>query len=208
MRRAWWLAFCLVLPLGAQRDFLTADEIDQVRLVQEPNERLVLYLNFAQQRLDAVRSLLAKEKLGRSILVHDGLEDYTQIIDAIDTVADDALKRKFPIEKGMQAVADGEKKLLAELKKIEASRPADYARYEFVLQQAIETTADSLELSLQDLNVRTADVEAHEAREDKKRESMMQTKDLEEKRVAEKKEAEQKKKVPTLYRKDEKKKSN
>jgi len=189
----------------AQRDFLTTEEADLVRLAQEPNDRLKLYVGFARQRLEQVRQLLRDEKPGRAGMVHHLLEDYTKIIEAIDAVADDGLRRKLEIDVGMEAVVAGEKEMLAALEKIAASRPKDLARYEFVLTQALETTQDSLELSQEDLGQRSEQVAEREKQERKEREALMQPKDVEEKRAAEKKTAEeqQKKKAPTLLRKGE-----
>jgi hypothetical protein len=206
-----WLLLFLIFGAGqlfAERDFLTADETDQVRIAQDPNERLKLYVHFAKQRLNLAQSVLSKEKAGRSILAHDALEDYTQIIDAIDTVSDDALKRKLDIKEGMDAVGAGEKEMLRGLEKIQESQPKDLARYEFALKQAIESTRDSLDLSQQDLSARSAEVQAKEEKEKKQLESMMSPTDLAAKKAEEKKEAqaeEKKRKAPTLYRKGEKK---
>jgi hypothetical protein len=207
------LIVCLVLatPIVAQRDFLTADEADQVRMAQDPNERLQLYVHFARQRLNIAQHMLAKEKPGRSILVHDALEDLSQIIDAIDTVSDDALKRKIDIKTGMDGVTAGEKELLEGLEKIQESQPKDLPRYEFALKQALETTRDSLELSQGDLGARSAAVQAKEEKEKKEIESVMQPKELEAKKAAEKKAAQadaNKRKPPTLYRKGEEKKDS
>jgi hypothetical protein len=196
------LLFALTSPGQATRDFLTADEADQVREAQEPNQRLKLYIHFAMQRLDLLKQILAREKPGRSVLIHDTLEDYTKIIEAIDTVSDDALKRKLTITEGAAAVAKAEQEMLAALKSVADNKPKDAARFDFALNQAIETTEDSMELSEQDLRTRSVAVQEKSAKEKQEREAVMNPKELEEKKAEEKK-AQPAKKAPTLRRKGE-----
>jgi aromatic ring-cleaving dioxygenase len=194
----------LAAPLAAQqqRDFLTIDEGDQIREAQDPNERIALYITFAQQRLSQVDHWLAKEKAGRSILIHDALDDYANIIDAIDTVADDALQLHVNVKVGLTAVATAESEMLSRLEQIQDSQPKDMSRYDFVLRQSIDGTNDSLDLARQDPAARAAAVAAKQAKEKKEREASMTPTERDAKKAEEAK-AEQdkeKKKAPTLLR--------
>jgi hypothetical protein len=201
------VALLVALAPAQQRDFLTADEIDQIREAQEPNARLILYAKFARERIAMVKNLLAKEKPGRSLMIHDALEDYSKIIDAIDDVADQALGKKVDLQQGLGQVARMELDAIPVLKRVQDSKPKDIERYEFVLKTALDTTRDSLELTESDTEKRGAQVEAREAEEKKAiRDSMTPVE--RESRQAEERKAEQqqeRRRPPTLMRPGEKK---
>jgi hypothetical protein len=204
MVRAWFLTLILAaavaLPASAQRDFLTADEVDQLREAQAPDDRLNLYAVFARQRVDLLGQLFAKEKTGRSLMIHDTLDQYTKIIEAIDTVVDDALARKRPVTV-LPHIAKVERELLAKLEKFSTIQTADAERYRFSLDQAVESTKDSADTSEIDLTERTRAVEANEQRIEKERQSMSASEKKDEKQQAaaeEKKPAAPKKKASLL----------
>src|SRR5271170_243003 len=202
MRYLAILLVCAACGFAQERDFLTADEVDQIREAQEPNARLKLYVLFARQRLALLQQFLSKEKPGRSALIHDALEDYTHIIEAIDTVADDALIHKSNLDLGMKEVVTAETEMLGSLQKIEDSAPKDMSRFEFVLKNAIDTTSDSKELSEEDLHTRTHDLEAQEKKEKQDKEALLSDKEKKEKKTADAKtdDGKPKPKPPTLYK--------
>ena len=208
MKHLLWclIAASLAVSPGAaqHRDFLTADEVEQIREAQEPNTRLELYSRFARSRIDLVKNLLSRDKPGRSAMIHDALDDYAKIVDALDDVADQALAKKGELSKGMRVVSNMEREMLPALRKIRDSHPKDLDRYEFALTTAIETTTDSLDLADGDLGKRGDKELAREEREKKEAEA---TKTPEEKQADAKAEADQQnqRKAPTLYRPGEKK---
>ena len=210
--RALLVCLLIAAPLAAQHDFLTNDEIDKIRDAQEPNLRLKLYAGFARERVDLVKSLPSKDKTGRSALIHDTLDEYCKILDAIDTVADDALSRKLDVKVGLDSVASAEKQMLPYLQKLQDSHPRDLERYDFLLKQAIDATSDSLDAAQEDTGKRTMEVEAREQKEKQERLEEMSPVEREGKQAADK-QAEEKKaedeskqrKAPTLYRPGEKK---
>ena len=202
------LLACFLVPafpaLAQERDFLSADEIDQVREAQDPSLRIRLYLQFAKERIGLVEKLVSESKPGRSLLIHDTLEDYEKIIEAIDTVADDSLKRHLPIQEGVVAAAAAEKKMLASLKKVGDMPLKDKPRYEFALGQAVDATEDSIDLSSEDVGKRSTEVAAQQAHEAKQREEGLSDGELAAKKKDEKTDDAKKRKAPSLLKAGEK----
>jgi hypothetical protein len=170
MRNLLWcfaLAAFAALLVAQGRDFLSTDEAEQIKDAQDPNQRMALYAKFARRRIDLVKSLIAKDRANRAVLIHDALDDYSKIIDALDDVADDALQRKIDVKPAVDLIQGYERDLLPILQKLRESHPKDIDRYDFVLKTAIDTTSDSLELAEADIGERTKDVQARVAQEKK-----------------------------------------
>ena len=103
-------------------------------------------------------------------------------------------------------MVEAEKDFLGRLNKIQDSEPRDLDRYKFVLGEAIDTTSDSRELSLEDSRKRGSELAAQDAKEKKEREAMTPSKGADDRKKGAQpdEEEQQKKKVPTLYRPGEK----
>jgi hypothetical protein len=163
----------VAVPLAAQGDFLTTTEVERIREAQDPNSRLEVYASFAKDRIDLIKNLIAKDKPGRSLMIHDALDAYSKIIDAMDDVIDDALERKTDVDKGVRAQERVETASLVELKRIRDSHPRDVDRYEFVLTDAIDATSDSLDAAHEDLGSRMNRVLARQKQEEQERKAAM-----------------------------------
>ena len=161
------IVLLLALPAFAQKDFLSDTEVEKIREAQAPAERIKLYLLFAKQRLDQLQSAMAKNRPGRSGEVRQLLEDYSAIVDAIDTVSNDALTRKADFTPGPALITDGEKKFLDQLEKIQTSTPHDLDMYEFELKEAIAATSDSIDLAKEDPGARGTEVISRSEKEKK-----------------------------------------
>lgn len=194
----------IAAPVAAARDFLTADEADQIRLTQETNARLVKYAEFARQRVELASQLAREGEAGRTTVIHEALDDYIRIIEAMDTVADDALLRRVDIDKGISSVIESQEEFLTALEALEESEPEDMARYRFVLENAIDATQDSIEINREDLAERGAAVVADDEQDRRDTEALMTPESVRERSAAnaaeDEAEAEQKRKIPTLRR--------
>jgi hypothetical protein len=110
----------------------------------------------------------------------------------------------------MAYAAKVEKQMLPVLQNLKENPPKDAARYDFVLRDAVETTADSLPGLEKDPEKRAAAVEARSAKEKAATKETLETPESKDKdKPADDKKADDAekpaKKPPTLYRPGEKK---
>ena len=204
---------CTLVPALAQelprnREFLTDYEIEVLRDSQELDKRMGAYAKFAALRLELIEQALTEEEAGRGAKIHRSLTEYSSIIQAVDDVIDDALLRNKKLDGALEDLLKAEQVFAARLAAIAATDAEDAWRYEFVLEDAIGITDDSLELLAEDLGARKRTVvlqEESEKRRQKERMAPERRKEVErasEQEAAE--QAERERKRPSLLRPGEK----
>ena len=212
-RLAFALAALLLASLGAQefvgaRDFLTDYEVDVLRERQAFKDRIEAYTKFAALRLELLHQSMDEDEAGRGAKVHRTLQEYGSIIQAIDDVIDDALLRNRKMDGALADLLAAERGFATRLAAIAAEPEADAWRYEFVLEDAIGITHDSIELLEEDLGERKREVARQdEVEKQRQRERMAPERRREARRdeAAQQEEAtEYERKRPSLLRPGEK----
>ncbi len=131
-----------------KRDPLNQPEIDQLRdTAQEPELRLKLYVKFARARLDAMAQARSDPKVtDRGQQTHDRLQDFLDVYDELNDNVDTYANRKDDLRKALKAVIDADTEFQAKLRALKdsaTSTPAETQKYDFLLNNALDTVDSS-----------------------------------------------------------------
>jgi hypothetical protein len=140
------LAVCVAS--AQHRDPLTQPEIDKIRDTSwEPNQRLALYVEFARARLVKLEEMRNDPKtVNRALQTHDLLDDFQRLYDELNDNIDTYVDRKDDIRKPLKTIIEADAEFSSKLRALKDAanvKPTEYAQYEFVLTNALDTVDSS-----------------------------------------------------------------
>jgi hypothetical protein len=149
MTSALLLAVSLGVAAGAEKaDYLSDDEVDQLREAQEPSERIEKYLSFAQIRLarfDDYRNRPPNADYDIPGYLDTQLDQYIHITDALKDWIEDHFDRRDDMRAGLKKFLEMGPHQLDQLRHIEQSSDPYAAAYRKSLGDAIDDFTDALD---------------------------------------------------------------
>ena len=130
--------------LRGEDEFLSTAEIGRVRDAQEPAKRIILYLEFAQRRLDVVGQNLFSQKQKPGKIVRKNLQEYIDILDALEGSVERGRERRARFGKSLEEMEKQTTGFLRFLQTIAAGSPKNLSDYQFTLEEAIEMTREEI----------------------------------------------------------------
>jgi hypothetical protein len=141
------LAFADTRPVFAQRpdkDYLSGVEADKIRDAETPNERIKLFLEFAQDRLKKFQYELEHPSPNKHTeMLNYLMNSYIGCVDDAADIIQVGLEHQDSIREGVDLMATRTKEFLPILEKIKAQGP-DVELYKENLEDAIEGTQDAM----------------------------------------------------------------
>jgi len=126
-----------------QKDYLSSVEADKIRDAETPNERITLFISFADDRLKKLQYELAHPSQYRhEEMVNSLLNAYVGCVDDAADLIQDGIENQQNIRKAIDLMASRTKEYIAELQKIPTNTP-DADSYKDNLSDAIEGTQDA-----------------------------------------------------------------
>ena len=141
------LAFACTRPVFAQRpdkDYLSGVEADKIRDAETPNERIKLFLEFAQDRLKKFQYELEHPSPNKHTeMLNYLMNSYIGCVDDAADIIQVGLEHQDNIREGVDLMATRTKEFLPILEKIKAEGP-ELELYKDNLDDAIEGTQDAM----------------------------------------------------------------
>lgn len=148
---AFFVATLSLLAAGAvaarvpqDKDYLTSTEADKIRDAETTNDRIVLFLNFAEDRLKKFQYELDHPSTNRHAdMLNFLLNAYVGCLDDAADLIELGIHKQENIRKGIDLMAVKAKEFMAVLNKLSAEG-AEKEIYKENLDDAIEGTQDAL----------------------------------------------------------------
>ena len=159
MNWALLLTVSLGVAWGAQKDdYLSDDEVDQLREAQAPSDRIEKYLSFAQLRItrfDDYRNRPPNPDYDIPGYLETQLDQYIHITDALKDWIEDHFDRRDDMRPGLKKFIEMGSHQLDQLHHIEASSDPYSAAYRKSLGDAIDDFTDALDGATKALSEQT-----------------------------------------------------
>ena len=127
-----------------EKDYLSDIEADKIRDAETPNERVKLFLTFAEDRLKKFQYELEHPSPNKhSEMLNYLMNSYSGCVDDAADIIQVSLSKQENIRAGIDLMAEKAKDFLTTLQKYSSSGP-DLEIYKENLEDAIEGTQDAL----------------------------------------------------------------
>jgi len=127
-----------------QKDYLTALEADKIRDAETPNERIKLFLQYADDRLKKFQYELDHPSASRHIeMLNYLMNSYIGCVDDASDLIQEGIEKQQNVRAGVDLMANKAKEFLETLKKISADGK-EIEIYKLNLDDAIEGTQDAI----------------------------------------------------------------
>jgi hypothetical protein len=133
---------------GQKPEYLTDEEQDKLREAQEPSERIQLYLEFEQVRLERFETgrsnpAVTTEDIGKYL--DDAIVQFVGLDEELKNWVEDQYGRGADMRKGLHALLETGAKQLEQLRRIQQAPDANVRAYADSLRDAIEDLTDTLD---------------------------------------------------------------
>lgn len=129
-----------------EKDYLSDEEADKIRDVQDPGDRIKLYMSFAQDRLDKFEYELNRPQHEAQYddILNNLMNGYVGCVDDAADQIDEAQEKQIDIRAAVKDMKEKDTAFLAKLEKLDQASGPDFEAYRYTLEDAIEGTKEAI----------------------------------------------------------------